>query len=141
MDRLLVTVPEAARLLSVGERTVWQLLEDGQLTRVKLGRSTRVQVGELHALVRGQAVTAQVEEPEISPGQSRAFHAKAGAVDRARRWPQGQAKKRALEQVAIRFRLDETPHTDQLSMRQASWAIDLLGEWERLPVEIETAEC
>lgn len=141
MDRILVTVRDAARLLSVGERTVWEMLEQGALTRVKIGRSTRIQVGELHALVRGQAVTAPVEEPEISPGQSRAFHAKAGAVDRARRWPKGEAKKRALEQVRERFRLDETPHTDQLSQRQASWAIDLLGEWERLPLDLETGEC
>lgn len=145
IEPLLVTVRDAARLLSVSERTVWQLLEQGKLTRRKVGRATRVSVQDLHTFARGGVllVPAQpvVEEPEVSPGQLRAFHAKAGAIDLARRWQKGEAKRRALEQVRERFGLDVVPHADGLSQRQASWAIDLLAEWERFPVDLETGEC
>ncbi|MEZ5101179.1 MAG: helix-turn-helix domain-containing protein [Thermoleophilia bacterium] len=145
MEPFLVTVREAARLLSVSERTIWQLLEHGELTRRKVGRATRVSVRDLHTFARGGVllVPAQepLEEPDATTGQLRAFHAKAGAIDLARRWEKGEAKRRALERVRERFGLDEVPHADGLSQRQASWAIDLLAEWERFPLDPETGEC
>jgi excisionase family DNA binding protein len=41
MDRLLYTVPEAAKLLSVSENTVWNLLTRGELTGVIVARRAR----------------------------------------------------------------------------------------------------
>lgn len=50
---LLVDVLEAAHLLSVGERTVWALVERGELPRVRLGRRiTRFRRSDVADLVR-----------------------------------------------------------------------------------------
>ena len=50
----LVTVTEAAAMLSVGETFIWACLRTGRLTRVKLGaRSTRISRAEVEALASG----------------------------------------------------------------------------------------
>jgi excisionase family DNA binding protein len=41
-DRLLHTIPEAARLLSLGVSTIWKLIHDGELPTVRIGRSRRI---------------------------------------------------------------------------------------------------
>jgi len=41
-DRLLLTVPEAARLLHIGRRQAWELVWRGELPVVRLGRSVSV---------------------------------------------------------------------------------------------------
>lgn len=38
VEPLLVDIREAARLLNVSERTVWQLANDGAITAVKIGK-------------------------------------------------------------------------------------------------------
>ena len=48
---LAVTVDDAAALLSCSPEYVWGLLRDGTLSRVKLGKATRVDVAELRAFV------------------------------------------------------------------------------------------
>jgi len=49
----LLSIPEAARLLRVSERTVWSLLDAGDLPRVRLGRRiTRVALADVIELVR-----------------------------------------------------------------------------------------
>jgi excisionase family DNA binding protein len=47
MDKLLYSVKHAAELLDVSENTVWNLLQDGKLTGVKVGRSRRIAHAEL----------------------------------------------------------------------------------------------
>jgi excisionase family DNA binding protein len=48
---LLVTIPEAAAVLSVGRTTVYELIGNGQLTPVHIGRSVRLTVGQLEEFV------------------------------------------------------------------------------------------
>lgn len=51
--RLLVKYSEAAKLLGMGERKVWQLCKDGQLKVVRIGRSVRIPISELEAFIAG----------------------------------------------------------------------------------------
>lgn len=41
-DRLLFTVPEAARALHIGRRQAWEMVWRGELPVVRLGRSVRI---------------------------------------------------------------------------------------------------
>jgi excisionase family DNA binding protein len=48
---LLVTIPDAARILAVGRSTIYELIGSGQLATVHIGRAVRVPVEELRRLV------------------------------------------------------------------------------------------
>ena len=49
--RLLLSYYEAAETLGICERAVWQLVKDGELRAVRIGRSVRIPVKELNQLV------------------------------------------------------------------------------------------
>ena len=49
--RLAVTYREAGDSLGVCERVVWQLVKDGRLKAVRIGRSVRIPVSELERFV------------------------------------------------------------------------------------------
>ena len=49
--RLAVTYREAGESLGVCERVVWQLVKDGRLKAVRIGRSVRIPVSELERFV------------------------------------------------------------------------------------------
>lgn len=49
MEPLAVDVPEAARLLSQDERTIWRWIASGALKSVKRGRSRRIRMDDLRA--------------------------------------------------------------------------------------------
>ena len=51
METLLVTVPEAAKRLSLGRSTVYQLLMTGELTSVKIGKARRIPTAALDAFL------------------------------------------------------------------------------------------
>jgi len=51
MDRLL-KVTEAAEILGLSPSTVRKMFWEGRLTRVKVGRSTRIRQGDLEAIIR-----------------------------------------------------------------------------------------
>ena len=51
---LLVTAPQAARILSIGRTALYQLIWDGQLTPIHIGRSVRFSVDQLEAFVQGR---------------------------------------------------------------------------------------
>ena len=51
MERLLLTIGEAAEMLGVGRSQVYRLISDGQLTSVKIGRSRRVSVAAIRRFV------------------------------------------------------------------------------------------
>lgn len=47
----LLTVPQVAEYLGIGTRFVWHELSQGNLTRTRLGRSTRVRRSELERYI------------------------------------------------------------------------------------------
>ena len=53
IDRLLLTIPEVGRVLSVSRTTVYQLIGDGHLPSVKIGTSRRIRREDLAAYVDG----------------------------------------------------------------------------------------
>jgi excisionase family DNA binding protein len=57
---LLLTIPQAAAVLSVGRTTVYELIGAGDLEAVHIGRSVRVPVADLHAFVARQRRTGVV---------------------------------------------------------------------------------
>jgi len=50
-DQLLVTPEEAARRLSIGRTTIYELMSSGELKSVNIGRSRRVPVSSLSSFV------------------------------------------------------------------------------------------
>ena len=50
-DQLLVTPEEAARRLSVGRTTIYELMSSGELQSVNIGRCRRVPVSSLSTFV------------------------------------------------------------------------------------------
>jgi excisionase family DNA binding protein len=60
-ERLALTYSETAKSLGVCERVVWQLVKDGKLRAVRIGRSVRIPVQELNQFVadRSQSVDAK----------------------------------------------------------------------------------
>jgi excisionase family DNA binding protein len=53
----LVTVKEAARILGLGERTVWTMRHTGQLPFVKIGSAVRFPVSAIDAWIESQTHT------------------------------------------------------------------------------------
>ena len=51
---LLVTIPEAARILSVSRSTIYELIWHDQLVPVRIGRSVRIRHRDLESFVRNQ---------------------------------------------------------------------------------------
>src|SRR5215831_17664084 len=49
LERLDVTVPEAARLLSMGETTIWRLIAANELESYTIGKSRRVTMEGIRA--------------------------------------------------------------------------------------------
>lgn len=60
-DRLAVTYREAAKSLGVCERAVWQLVKDGELRAVRIGRSVRIPVQELNQFVANRSQSADAK--------------------------------------------------------------------------------
>ena len=61
-DQLLVTPEEAARRLSVGRTTVYELMSTGELKSVNIGRCRRVPVSSLTLFVSSLIGTVGDEE-------------------------------------------------------------------------------
>jgi excisionase family DNA binding protein len=51
LGALLVTIPDAARILAVGRSTIYELIGSSELATVHIGRSVRVPVDELRRFV------------------------------------------------------------------------------------------
>jgi excisionase family DNA binding protein len=52
-SRLAVTMREAAEMLSISERSVWTLVNRGELRSFKVGRSVRIPIDALRELAGG----------------------------------------------------------------------------------------
>jgi excisionase family DNA binding protein len=50
-EPLAVSIPEAARLLSVSRQFIYKLINAGTLRRVKIGRSARIPMSEIWKLL------------------------------------------------------------------------------------------
>lgn len=61
MSEHLMTVPEAAELLTVSESTVWRLIRDGRLPVVRIGRSTRVRETDLNDILTDRENNLHIE--------------------------------------------------------------------------------
>ncbi len=51
LTRLLVTSREAAKLLSISERTLWSLAHSGELKVLRIGRSVRYAVADIEEYI------------------------------------------------------------------------------------------
>ena len=51
---LLVKVPEAAQLLAIGRSTIYELIADGHLETVHIGRAVRITTDSIEAFVDRQ---------------------------------------------------------------------------------------
>lgn len=58
MDKLLLTTTEAAKALGIGRSKVYELLQTGQLTSVRIGASRRVPADAVHTFVANLQRTA-----------------------------------------------------------------------------------
>ncbi len=54
-ERLLLTVEEAARRLGIGRSLAWQLVREGKLPSVRLGRLVRIPVRTLDDWIQQKA--------------------------------------------------------------------------------------
>ena len=65
-DRIAVSVPEAAQALGgVSENTIWNLLRDGTLRRLKVGRRTLIPVSSIEEVAGSPpGHAAKLEEVE-----------------------------------------------------------------------------
>lgn len=57
-DEILLTVREAARRLGIGRSLLYQLMLEGQVLSVKIGRSRRIPVWALEEFARKKAAEA-----------------------------------------------------------------------------------
>lgn len=57
--KLLVTIMEAASLLSVGRSTIYKLMNSGDLDVVKLGCSARITMASIRAIVGADIVSGK----------------------------------------------------------------------------------
>jgi excisionase family DNA binding protein len=53
VPRIAYSPAEAAAVLGCTRQTIYNLIDRGELTRYKIGRSTKLSVVEVHALVGG----------------------------------------------------------------------------------------
>ena len=59
-----MTAPQAARILSIGRTALYQLIWDGQLTPIHIGRSVRFSVDELEAFVQNRLSNSTVGDQQ-----------------------------------------------------------------------------
>jgi excisionase family DNA binding protein len=61
MDQLLVTIDEAAQALSVSRRTLYRLIEAGEIDAVRIGSSRRVPTAALQTFCTRAVREARIE--------------------------------------------------------------------------------
>ena len=57
VEPICVRVNDAARMIGVGRTKLYELISNGELETVKIGKATRVTISSLHELVRQMRVT------------------------------------------------------------------------------------
>lgn len=61
----ILTYPEAARLLRIGERTLYRLVAEGKVPHVRLGGSTRFSRDALLELVKTGGLAAAADSEKV----------------------------------------------------------------------------
>jgi excisionase family DNA binding protein len=56
---LLLTIPQAAEMLAIGRSAVYQLIWNGEITPVRIGRCVRFTVSELERFIERQLSAAR----------------------------------------------------------------------------------
>lgn len=56
-ERLLLTVPQMAETLAIGKTHAWAMVSRGEVSVIKIDRSTRVLKASVEEWVRGRALT------------------------------------------------------------------------------------
>lgn len=51
VEPLLVTVTDACAILGIGITTLYDLMNEGKLERIKIGRSTRIKMSSIRAFI------------------------------------------------------------------------------------------
>jgi len=64
---ILITEKEAARLLGVSDRTVWQLRKDGKLRGIKIGAAVRYARSELDRFIEEQMNYVDATKTDNAP--------------------------------------------------------------------------
>jgi excisionase family DNA binding protein len=134
---MLLSVAQVAERLGVGETTVYRLLREGRLRRLKIGTLTRVDARDVEAFVDGLHGVPERPAPErISAGQLRALHAMADELDRREGVERGASKVGALREASTRFgrTIDSAA---KLSSLEAS---EILDWFETRLVELRRAD-
>jgi excisionase family DNA binding protein len=72
MEKLLLTVEEAANVLSIGRSLLYELLASGQIARVKVGRRTLVPVAAVREWVDRQVLAEGLAVEPSKSTESRA---------------------------------------------------------------------
>lgn len=57
MDAMLLSIPDAAKALSLGRSKIYDLIGEGRLETVTIGRRRLVRVDSVKALALGEAVS------------------------------------------------------------------------------------
>jgi excisionase family DNA binding protein len=60
-DRLLVCSRDAARLLSISERTLWSLVNDGEIACIRIGTCKRYSLKDLEAFIASRTSLDRVQ--------------------------------------------------------------------------------
>jgi excisionase family DNA binding protein len=125
----LYRVKEAATLLAMSERKVWQLIHDGELPAIRIGRSTRVEDAAIAALIRTGRDGAQPDgQVEMSTAAQRgAIGVKSRGLEAREELEPGQGLTRIKKLASERFGR-EIASTRELTRDEASDLLDELAE-------------
>ncbi|MDQ3672701.1 MAG: helix-turn-helix domain-containing protein [Actinomycetota bacterium] len=122
----LLKVADVADRLDVSPKTVYRLLAAGELKRIKVRSSTRIDERDVEAYVAAQNGKDKSAAPiPLTDGQLRALHAKAGELDRRLGYPRGRSKASALAHVA-EWSKRTVESANDLTSIEASIALDWL---------------
>jgi excisionase family DNA binding protein len=54
MESTLLRVRDCARMLNCSQRSIWRMLDRGELTRIRVGKSVRVESAEIQQFIARQ---------------------------------------------------------------------------------------
>ncbi len=54
MERIFASIKETCGALGIGRSTIYRMINDGQLERVKLGRRSLIRISSIQALTAGE---------------------------------------------------------------------------------------
>lgn len=63
MDTLLCSIPEAARVLGLGRSKLYELIGEGRLETVNIGRRRLVRTDSVRALALGESASVASRQP------------------------------------------------------------------------------